>query len=163
MKTVSTALAGALFGSLEERRANALAACIGRDAQVPKKGTSLTISKQVDLRIVDNDDRAADAALALICRENAPAGEAKPMWPRGGMTAGIGIVVFPVRSEMATASRDTPRLSAARDWSSKTSATVNPIGTWAYSANWVGGSSMIVSVIENLRSSNTAGDADPIR
>ena len=32
-------------------------------------------------------------------------------------------------------------------WSSKRSATVKPIGTWAYSTNWVGGSSTIVRVI----------------
>src|SRR5262245_55674490 len=93
MKAASTAPGGATFGSLEERRASTLRACTGSDAKVPEKGAGLTITKEVDLRIVDDDDCASHSARAIECRENVPPGEVKPMWPRRGMAAGIRVVV----------------------------------------------------------------------
>ena len=58
-KAASTALARAPFGSLEERRANALAARLGRDAEHPREAHGRAIAKHVDLRIVGIDDRAS--------------------------------------------------------------------------------------------------------
>jgi len=50
-KPASTALARALFGSFEERGANALAARIRRHAKIPEKRTRRTIAKQRRLNL----------------------------------------------------------------------------------------------------------------
>jgi hypothetical protein len=71
-KGASTAFARAPFGGVEQRRANPLAARIGRDTKVPEKRARRTIAKEVDLRIVDNDDRSSHTARAVVGGEHTP-------------------------------------------------------------------------------------------
>jgi len=52
-----------------------MAARVRRNAEFPETATRRPITRQADLRIVDNDDRAASLARTLMGRENGPARE----------------------------------------------------------------------------------------